>query len=424
MKQVLSGLDTLTEVESTESTDIAVMVTANAELVLLHPEKREELYAHIRQEIESFVPDLTTDRGRKAIATLARKVVSWKSFIGEAKAEMKKEWIEKGRKVDAEWRTVEADLDALRDQARKPLTDWETAEETRKAGARNIIDILNAAAVVPIDATVASVKATLEDIRGVDTDSLEEFAETALAAKKQAFGSLSAAIVRLEKAEADAAELVKLRAANEARELAEKEAARLAEADRQRKEQEALALEMEQARQADEKARIEQVRKDAEAAAMARAEAAAKEAREEIERKHEAELLKLKDDFDKAESVRLAEAQKVQKQQEEFAAIAKREADKLAAEHQAELDKARVEAKRIADIEAKRIAEEARLKAVADAQAEADRKLAANKQHRAALKTASKEALMERCQLTEAQAVSVVTAIIDKTIPNVEMKFS
>lgn len=50
------------------STEIELAVTHDPSIVLIDKEKREDSLAHIRREVESHVPDLTTDKGRKAIA--------------------------------------------------------------------------------------------------------------------------------------------------------------------------------------------------------------------------------------------------------------------------------------------------------------------------------------------------------------------
>lgn len=370
-------------------TDIEIRVRSNAAIVLTDKKVRQEFYSYIRQEVESFVPDLTTDKGRKAVASLAFKVSQSKSLIEKAKVSLKADWLEKSRAVDADWRIVERDLDELRDKARKPLTDWEESEESRKAICRKTIERLNAAAIVGIDATVESVHATLADLRIINTgeEAMQEYSTMATEAKDLAIRSLSSALTRLEKEEADRAELAKLRAAHEARIRDEMQAAENEERERRAKEEaEQLRLD-EEKRVADEQARIQ-----------AAADNAAREAAALLQRQHDAELARLKAEQDKKD------------------AEAKRERDEAVARHDAEMNRiAQAEIARKA--EADRI-ETARLKQVAE-----DEKLAKNKAHRRGLMMASKLALMQYCGIEEKHAIAVVKMIVDEKIPNISFQF-
>ncbi len=382
--------DTSTDAGFAESTDIAIRVEANAGIVLTDNKAREQFYSYIKREVESFVPDVTTDKGRKAIASLAYSVSRSKTLIEKAKADLKREWLDKSRAVDTDWRAVERELDDLRDKARKPLTDWEAAEEARKSICKNTIDRLNAAAVVGIDATVESVHTTLADLRIINTseDAMQEYSTMATEAKDLAIRSLSSALTRLEKEEADRAELAKLRAAHEARIRDEMQAAENEERERRAKEEaEQLRLD-EEKRVADEKARIQQA-----------ADNAAREAATALQREHDAEIARLKAEQDKKD------------------ADARREREEAAAKHDAEMN-------RLAKQEADRKAEEVRLKKIADDKAAEDEKLAKNKAHRRELMTASKLALMQYCGIEEKHAIAVVKMIVDEKIPNITMRFT
>ncbi len=421
--------------EVKETTDIAIIVRDNPGIVLFDAPKYDEFFQKKKQEVESFVADITTESGRKAIASLAYSVAREKTKLDNAGKAAKEQALLTCQKVDEARRKITADFDALRDQARKPLDDWEATNKAREEKAREIIATLNTAAVVPMDATAESIKAALDAVRLIDTASLQEFATTADAAKRLAFTSLSSAVIRLEKEAAERAELERLRAEAEARRVAEIEAARIKEEERLRAAAEEQARLAEEKRKADEQARIERAAKEAEEKARQAAEKAAREAAEKIEREHAAELKRLKDASDKKEADRLAEIARAE-------ATQRAEAARIAAEHQAELDKARrakeeaeaqqrAEAKRIADAEAARVAEAARLKKIADDKAAEDERLAKNKKHRQELMTAAKLALMAISEtegpatnISEACAIAIVKAIIADKIPQISMRFT
>ncbi len=376
--------------ETSQSTDIAVRVEADAGIVLIDKKAREQFYSYIKREVESFIPDITTDKGRKAIASLAYSVSRSKTLIEKAKSDLKKDWIEKGRAVDADWRHVERELDALRDKARQPLTDWEESEERRKSICQATITRLNAAAVVAIDATVESVHATLADLRIIptDEDSMQEYSTMATEAKNLAIKSLSSALARLEKEEADRAELARLRAANEARIIAEMQAAAHEEEERLKREEGERQRVAEEKRLADEQSRIQQA-----------ADNAAREAADRLQREHDAELARLKAEQDKKD------------------ADAKREREEAAAKHDAEMN-------RMAREETQRKAEADRIEKDRLARAAEEEKLAKNKKHRTELMTAAKLALIQHCGIDEDRARAVVRMIIDGKIPHIEMSFT
>lgn len=90
------------------------------------------LLAKIRAEVITIVPDLTTDKGRKAIASLARKVSSSKVAIDDAGKALVAGIKAQAAEIDAARKLARDTLDALRDEVRQPLTDWE-AEQARIA---------------------------------------------------------------------------------------------------------------------------------------------------------------------------------------------------------------------------------------------------------------------------------------------------
>jgi hypothetical protein len=391
------------EIES-ESTAVAAAVAANPGIVLIDKAKRDEFYAYIKREVEEFVPDLTTEKGRKTIASLAFKVSRTKTAIDDAGAALKSEWLKKSQAVDESRREIRAQFDMLRDQARKPLDDWEAAEERRKARCNEICETLQAASVIPSDATPESIAATLAAVALVDVsiESLAEFCFAGEARKKAAIVALQSAAARLSKEEADRQELARLRAENDARMAADAEAARL-KAEEEARERARIA---EQKRAEEEAARLETVRVESEARARRQAEQAAREAEEKIRLAHLNELARLKAEQDKKDGAARKERERIERQ----IADEKRSTEEAQKKHAAELQ-------RIADGQAAR-------KREADAKAEADRKLAANKKHRAAVMTEAKCALMAHTEIDEAVAVMVVRAIVDGNIPAVSMRFT
>lgn len=89
------------------------------------------LIDRIREAAVDFDPDVSTPAGRKIIAAQARKVATSKGVIDSAGKALTEDWFKKKKVVDAGRRFARESLDALRDEIRAPLTEWE-AEEKRK----------------------------------------------------------------------------------------------------------------------------------------------------------------------------------------------------------------------------------------------------------------------------------------------------
>lgn len=87
----------------------------------------------ITNEVRSHDADTDTDKGRKAIASLAYKVSQSKTLLDKAGKSLVTGWKEQAKTVDEVRKMVRDSLDELRDEARQPLTDWEKAEEALEA---------------------------------------------------------------------------------------------------------------------------------------------------------------------------------------------------------------------------------------------------------------------------------------------------
>ncbi len=92
----------------------------------------DPVLAEIEREAKALVPDLTTVKGRKAIASNAAKVASSKTFLDKMGKTLKDGYKAIIDPIDGERRKTREFLDALKIEVRKPLTDWEAAEKTRK----------------------------------------------------------------------------------------------------------------------------------------------------------------------------------------------------------------------------------------------------------------------------------------------------
>ena len=103
----------------------------NLELVF-SPNGCDDIIDRIKKEVSGHEPNLTTVGGRKEIASLAYKVRQSKTVIDKAGMGFVADIKAKVRVVDIERKRVRDELDRLAEEVRKPLTEWEEAEELKK----------------------------------------------------------------------------------------------------------------------------------------------------------------------------------------------------------------------------------------------------------------------------------------------------
>ena len=92
----------------------------------------ESVVNDVKSEVDSFEHDLSTAAGRKRTASLSAKVSRVKVRLDGIGKDLVSEWKKKSKTVDESRKKMREDLDAIRDEARKPLTEWEVEEEEKK----------------------------------------------------------------------------------------------------------------------------------------------------------------------------------------------------------------------------------------------------------------------------------------------------
>ena len=123
MKQVTNNPDIFIE------DGLIVVHKNNAGLVFSSEDSIKSIVGLIRREVAGHEPDLTTVKGRKAIASLANQVSKSKVILDALGKDLVAEWKEQAKVVDQARKIARDDLDALRDETRKPLTEWEEEQD-------------------------------------------------------------------------------------------------------------------------------------------------------------------------------------------------------------------------------------------------------------------------------------------------------
>ena len=116
-----------------EIMDLVVIEKKNAMAVFTNNDQLDPLIELIEKEARSLVPDVTTKKGRDAIASMAHKVARSKTYIDNAGKDLVAELKALPKQIDESRRVARERLDALKDEVRRPLTEWEAEQERIKA---------------------------------------------------------------------------------------------------------------------------------------------------------------------------------------------------------------------------------------------------------------------------------------------------
>lgn len=331
----------------------------------------DALFERIAEQARSFVPDVTTKKGREEIGSVAMKVSKSKTLTEKYAKDLVAEEKARIKLIDDDRIQFCKKMDSLRDEILAPRDAWEQAEKDRvekhKADIEKIQDFAHPSILADMSAIRISEQIRMLDVLEI-CSLFEEFEEQAKIAKYETLEVLRTALTNREKYEAEQAELERLRQAEQVRLQQERDAQIAREATEKAQ------------REAEEKARFEAERVQREKAESEQREARLKAEKEASELREQALKQKAVDDAKQAE-------------------IAKQQA--------IEAERKRIEAEQFAQAEAVRKAEEARQ---------------ANQEHR---KQICNEALKGLTDLgvDEEFGRMILNAINKNLVPHVSIKF-
>ncbi len=319
----------------------------------------EEITAWAR----SLDKDASTEAGRDTIRSAAYKISRSKTALDALGKNLKDEYAEKIKPIDAERKRIRDTLDSLADEVRKPLTDYENREKARQEGhetAINAIAALN-------DRTFQKseeIKHELERLPVLYKRDWEEYGQRAQETHDLVHKSLTGQFADLKKREEEKEELARLRAEKEERERLERE---------------------------------ERIRQEASDKAKRDAEERAERERQEQERRHREEQER---------------AERKHREEQELAEREKKAAEERAAESEREKERAVERERQRAEEEKRRL----------DAE---EKRRAENKAHQGKINKEVVSALIDidHPALTEELAKTIVIAIAKGQIPHVKISY-
>ncbi|MCQ0749112.1 hypothetical protein L1D06_18035 [Klebsiella pneumoniae] len=260
-----------------EIMDLVVIEKKNAMAVFTNNDQLDPLIEAIEKEARSLVPDVTTKKGRDAIASMAHKVARSKTYIDNAGKDLVAELKALPKQIDESRRVVRERLDALKDEVRRPLTEWEAEQERIKAEeAMNALHVEALAMNEEFDRQLAARIESDHEMALLMNDAFDrEQADKAAEAERQRIAH-EEEIKRL--AAAAAAREVEQRAQREREEAAHREAVLKAQAEQAERDR----IAAEQKAEADKQAAVEAERR--------RAQEEADRIRREAEQREQARL--------------------------------------------------------------------------------------------------------------------------------------
>ena len=279
------------------ATDLVTIESTNALSFFTSADLPDRVLAAVKCQIDEFAGDTSTAAGRKAIASMAHKIVRTKTFLDDAGKRLVDRQKEIPKRIDATRKHIRDTLDKWRDDVRAPLTDWEEIEAARVRKHKEAIAWLTAAG----DAhglAVGMIEKRLDGVSRAPTgDACEEFTDDYASANAAAEKSLRAALSVARARLAEREELERLQREAAAREHADRdrriadEAAERAKAEAERKAREEINRAAR--REAELRLQAEAAeRRAAEAEQRAKTEAEAKARREADEAKRRADNAK------------------------------------------------------------------------------------------------------------------------------------
>ncbi|WP_302463753.1 hypothetical protein [Hafnia paralvei] len=299
-----------------EITDLVVIEKTNALAVFTSQEQLDPLIEAIEKEARSLVPDLSTKKGRDAIASMAHKVARSKTYIDNAGKDLVAELKALPKQIDESRRLVRERLDALKDEVRRPLTEWEAEQERIKAE-----EAMNA---MHEEALVMNAEFDRQHAAKIEADH-----EMALLMNEKIDREREEARQKAEQAKREHEERIKREAEEKARREADEAAKREIEAAAAREREATLAKERaeREAKELAEKAERDRIEAEQRAErekkeAAEKAERDKQQAIAEEQRKAHEEAERIKRENEQKEQARLAEEKRIKDEE------ARRAADK------------------------------------------------------------------------------------------------
>ncbi len=205
-------------------TEIAVRHTAQQIVAMFSNDKGlDPVIDEIRKQIEAETFDVTTEKGRDRIGSVARQIGSQKVKLEKAADTLTEDWRVKTKAVTSEKTRMAKEMDALRDKVLAPREEFQNRETDRVKAHEDAIAAIaglplwmdgNGIAFLP---TAEQVQQRLEKLPALFQRDWQEFGDRATKEHERVQEAMNKLLAERKKHEEDQAELARLRAAEDER---------------------------------------------------------------------------------------------------------------------------------------------------------------------------------------------------------------
>jgi hypothetical protein len=195
---------------SSDNKEIVLPVSENLIPILFTDKSHvDSVIEEIRVLASKVEPDLSTSKSRQAIASMAYRVTRSKTYLDSLGKNHVDDMRAKIDYVNSMRRHLSTSLDGIRDEVRKPLTDWEEAELARIAALSEQIAKIDGLEVSPNDSSDAIKEkiVALEELLRFNYQEREEEAFEKISRKKEQFSKFLDLILHTENLQRVNAEL-------------------------------------------------------------------------------------------------------------------------------------------------------------------------------------------------------------------------
>lgn len=204
------------------STGVALVIPSDQEIAAMFSREGglEPYIDHIKKWVESEFMDETTEEGRARAGSVARQVGTMKVKAEAAADKLTEGWKASTKAVTTEKSRMSKAMDAIRDKVLAPREAFKAREEARVNAHKQRLDALSALTAFPDPdhpPTSTAVQVRISQLTDFNDIQWQEFTDSAKAAREKVEAQLSDMLVKTKKAEDDAAELIKFRAAEDSR---------------------------------------------------------------------------------------------------------------------------------------------------------------------------------------------------------------
>ena len=219
----------MTEETKTELTITLPTITPDQYPALYALGGLDPYYQQIRQQVLSEVPDLTTKKGIARIKSLASMVASSKVAVEKPGREYLRQLKEMPKVIEEELRDWKQKMDKLRDEVRQPVTELEEKEAARTAALDERLTrihqmLKSAVEMTTVYQSSVAINGFIADLESiVIDDSWQEYKNRAAMAKEAAKVELDKALQTALTFEAQQAEIAMLKAKQEEKDRLQRE---------------------------------------------------------------------------------------------------------------------------------------------------------------------------------------------------------